>query len=128
MINKKIIKSANEEFPTAKMTCVITSFQFSPVKIINMVITELIVDEKSYLEALPSESINLYSARNYLQSNDPINKYNIIRIPKFLIAVNDLATAPISFFSSPHFLKILKILSNLKALSILIYGVSPGVK
>jgi hypothetical protein len=105
-----------------------TSFQFSPVRIINIVITELIVVEKSYLDSLPSESINLYSARNYLHNNDPINKYNIIRIPKFLIAVNDLATAPISFFSSPHFLKILNILSSLNALSIFIYGVSPGVK
>jgi len=38
---------------------------------------------------LPSESINLYSARNYLHNNDPINKYNIIRIPKFLIDVKD---------------------------------------
>lgn len=90
--------------------------------------TELTVVEKSYLDSLPSESINLYSARNYLHNNDPINKYNIIRIPKFLIAVNDLATAPISFFSSPHFLKILNILSSLNALSIFIYGVSPGVK
>ena len=128
MTSKKIIKSAIEDSPTAKITYVITSFQFSPVKIMNMVIAELNVVEKSYLDLIPLESINSYSARNYLQSKDPINKYNIIRIPKFLIAVNDLATAPISFLSSPHFLKILNILSNLNALSILIYGVSPVLK
>lgn len=90
--------------------------------------TELNVVEKSYLERLPSESINLYSDRNYLHSNDPMNKYNIIRIPKFLIADNDLETAKISFFRFSHFFKILKILSSLNALSILISGVSPGVK
>ena len=122
MTSKKIIKSAIEDSPTAKITYVITSFQFSPVKIMNMVIAELNVVEKSYLDLIPLESINSYSARNYLQSKD------IIRIPKFLIAVNDLATAPISFLSSPHFLKILNILSNLNALSILIYGVSPVLK
>jgi len=97
-----------------------TSFQFSPVSMINIVITEFTVVEKSYLDSFPSESINLYSARNYLHNNDPMNKYNIIKIPKFLIAVNDFATAPISFFNSPHFLKILNILSSLNALSILI--------
>ena len=104
------------------------SFQFSPVKIINIEITAFIVVEKLYLETFPSLSINVYSERNYLHSKDPMNKYSNIRIPKFLIAVNDFATAPISFFKSPHFLNILKILRSLNARSILIYGVSPGVK
>lgn len=68
-----------------------TSFQFSPVSMINMVIKAVKVSPKEYLEISPSSS-SRGSEKNCLQSRAKINRKRTMRIPRLVMACSDSNT------------------------------------
>ena len=99
-----------------EITKIITSFQFSPVSTMNIVIMAVYVSPKAYLASPPSSS-RRGSAKNYLQSNAKINRKRKIKIPRFVISPKDPNTAPISTLSASQDLMILNIRRRRKALN-----------
>lgn len=91
------------------------SFQFSPVSTMKIVMRELAVVLKLYLEDYPSKSFRS-PLKNCFASKAEMKRYKIVRKPKFVIADNDSSTVIIKTLSDFHLLMILKILISLKAL------------
>jgi len=92
------------------------SFQFSPVRIIKIVINDDPVPEKSYLEGLSSSSFNS-PEKNCLARSELINRKSPVRTAKFVIDDNDSSTVESRILSEVQDLIILKTLRSLKALS-----------
>jgi hypothetical protein len=92
------------------------SFQFSPVRIMKIVTRADEVVPKLYLDSLPSMSNN-FSLKNYFVSSAEMKRYKIISTPRLVMAVRESNTVDKRIRRDSHDLMILKILSNLKALS-----------
>jgi hypothetical protein len=97
------------------MTYTIISFQFSPVRIIKIVLKLSAVVSKLYLETSPSSSYNL-PWKNYLAKSEKINRYKSVKNPKFEIAEIDWSTVVSKILSEVQDLIILNTLKSLKAL------------
>lgn len=92
-----------------------TSFQFSPVNTMNIVIKAVYVSPNAYLASSPPSSKG--SAKNYLQKSEKMKRNKKIRIPRFVMSPIDPKTAPIKTLRESHDLMILKIRSRRAALS-----------
>lgn len=70
------------------ITYTIISFQFSPVRMMKIVLKLSAVVSKLYLETLPSSSCN-YPLKNCLAKREKMNKYNSVKKPRLEMAEID---------------------------------------